>query len=423
VTDLWMTSDGQDATAARRSKPAGSTTPPFLLGRREFLIGVAGATATLAAGCTADRTTRAGSLSATKAAPAPAHASSPGRHQAGITTPPQASAILAAFDITVTGSNALVPLFRALSTLDRRPIVSNAPADQVNKTLAIGVSLFDRRFGLAALRPKRLTRMPLFPNDALDPSWCHGDLLLQICARDPKAARAALHDLRSQAKEMLQPRWSITGFRPENALTPAGVATTRNLFGFREGAGNPDPRDQALMERLVWVQPVSGEPAWTAGGSYQVVRLIRFATQLWVAEPVEHQEAVFGRHKQTGAPLGGSREDQVPNFAVDPDGKITPLDAHIRRANPRTPETDANRILRRSYSYRRGHDAAGRPDEGLVFVCFQQDLERGFATIQRRLRGEALEKYVLPFGGGYFFVLPDAPPGGYLGQQLLEAAG
>ena len=61
-------------------------------------------------------------------------------------------------------------------------------------------------------------------------------------------------------------------------------------------------------------------------------------------------------------------------------------------------------------------------DEGLIFICFQQDLERGFATIQRRLRGEALEKYVLPFGGGYFFVLPTAPPGGYLGQQLLEAA-
>lgn len=153
-----------------------------------------------------------------------------------------------------------------------------------------------------------------------------------------------------------------------------------------------------------------------------MVRLIRFATELWDAEPVEHQEDVFGRHKQSGAPLAGKREDQVPNFAVDPDGRITPLDAHIRRANPRTPEAEASRILRRSYSYRRGRDAAGQPDEGLIFICFQQDLERGFATVQRRLRGEALERYVLPFGGGYFFVLPAAPPGGYLGQHLLEAA-
>ena len=120
--------------------------------------------------------------------------------------------------------------------------------------------------------------------------------------------------------------------------------------------------------------------------------------------------------------MAGKRETQAPNFAVDPDGRITPLDAHIRRANPRTPETEASRILRRSYSYRRSEDAAGQSDEGLVFICFQQDLERGFATVQRRLRGEALERYVLPFGGGYFFVLPAAPPGGYLGQQLLEAA-
>jgi deferrochelatase/peroxidase EfeB len=221
---------------------------------------------------------------------------------------------------------------------------------------------------------------------------------------------------------MVQPRWSIAGFRPENHLEPTGVATTRNLFGFREGAGNPNPRDQAQMDRLVWVRPDGGELAWTAGGAYQVVRLIRFATGLWDAEPVERQEDVFGRHKQTGAPLAGKREAQVPNFAADPDGRITPLDAHIRRANPHTPKTEANRILRRSYSYRRGKDSTGQPDEGLIFICFQQDLERGFATVQRRLRGEALEKYVLPFGGGYFFVLPAAPPGGYLGQQLLEAA-
>jgi deferrochelatase/peroxidase EfeB len=153
------------------------------------------------------------------------------------------------------------------------------------------------------------------------------------------------------------------------------------------------------------------------------VRLIRFATELWDAEPVEHQEDVFGRRKQSGTPLAGKREDQAPNFAVDPDGRITPLDAHIRQANPRTPGTQASRILRRSYSYRRGTDAAGQPDEGLIFICFQQDLERGFVAVQRRLRGEALEKYVLPFGGGYFFVLPAPPSGGYLGQQLLEAAG
>jgi deferrochelatase/peroxidase EfeB len=43
-------------------------------------------------------------------------------------------------------------------------------------------------------------------------------------------------------------------------------------------------------------------------------------------------------------------------------------------------------------------------------------VELGFATIQRRLAGEALEKYLLPFGGGYYFVLPD---GDFAGSAML----
>jgi deferrochelatase/peroxidase EfeB len=331
-------------------------------------------------------------------------------------------ALLAAFDLTVSGRAQLTSLLRVI-TQRVASVMSDLPTrhDRLTVTVAAGATLFDHRFSLTDLRPLRLTEMPTFRNDALVTGQCHGDLLIQVCAERSKAANAALDDLRRQMTGMVRPRWSIDGFRPENQVNDH-MATTRNLFGFREGTGNPDPSDQALMDKLVWVPPDTEEPAWTAGGTYQVVRLIRFATELWDAEPVEHQEDVIGRHKQTGAPLAGSHEDQAPNFAIDPDGRITPLDAHIRRANPRTPETEANRILRRSYSYRRGHDAAGHPDEGLIFICFQQDLERAFATVQRRLRGEALEKYVLPFGGGYFFVFPAAPPGGYLGQQLLEAA-
>jgi deferrochelatase/peroxidase EfeB len=346
----------------------------------------------------------------------------PGNRQAGVTTAPSAAASLVALDVTRAGHDQLLELLQLLTNQIRHLRLRSSTSAGVTVTVAVGAGLFDKHPDLAGLRPRRLTVMPSFPNDALDPAWCHGDLLLQVCAERPSTVRVALGRLLRSASAMVRPRWSIAGFRPENQVTPSGVATTRNLFGFREGAGNPNPSDQRLMDKLVWVQPDSGEPAWTAGGTYQVVRLIRFATKLWDAEPVDHQEDVFGRHKETGAPLAGKREDQVPNFAADPDGRITPLDAHIRRANPRTPETEASRILRRSYSYRRGKDSTGRVDEGLIFICFQQDLERGFATVQRRLQGEALDKYVLPFGGGYFFVLPAAPRGGYLGQRLLEMA-
>jgi deferrochelatase/peroxidase EfeB len=152
------------------------------------------------------------------------------------------------------------------------------------------------------------------------------------------------------------------------------------------------------MDQHVWVQPGDDEPEWCTGGTYQVVRLIRLAMPIWNEEPDHVQERVFGRHKNSGAPLGRS---EVPDYASDPDGEVIPLDAHIRRANPRTPDSQEHRILRRGHSYYRSDKDAGQ-----IFVCFQRDVERGFATIQRRLAGEALERYLLPFGGGYYFVLP-----------------
>ncbi|MEU4244097.1 Dyp-type peroxidase [Actinoplanes sp. NPDC026619] len=305
-------------------------------------------------------------------------------HQPGVVAPPSGFATLVALD--VTGS----ALDRPLVALAAR-IKAATPA---TVTLGAGASLFDDRFGLSGVRPRALTTMPSFPSDVLEPARCHGDLLLQVCAETPDEAEAVADDLARSAGAALSTRWRVNGFRGENTVTAGGLPTTRNLFGFREGAGNPDPRDDTLMDRLVWAG--DGEPAWAAGGTYQVVRLIRFAEQLWNRDPVVRQEEMIGRHRADGAPLAGGPEDAAFTYAGDPDGRVTPLDAHIRRANPRSADSQDHRILRRAYSYA----------EGLVFICFQRDVESGFATVQRRLAGEALERYVLPFGGGYYFVPP-----------------
>ena len=89
-------------------------------------------------------------------------------------------------------------------------------------------------------------------------------------------------------------------------------------------------------------------------------------------------------------------------------------------ANPRTPETAANRILRRGFNFSRGFDAAGRLDQGLAFVSYQKSLGRGFLAVQARLKGEPLEEHP-PGGGGFFFALPGVTsPDAWLGQQLLD---
>jgi deferrochelatase/peroxidase EfeB len=357
--------------------------------RRSMLLG-----AVLSAGGLAGCDPAAAEKSAAPAPKAP--------HQPGVVTPPPTNGLLVAVDVTAP---ALGPIFQQLTEAIAR-------ASAVEVTVAVGATLFDHRFGLGARKPRRLTAMPSFPNDALDPKQCHGDLLLQVCGPDAPAVGATAQQLATIAGTV---RWQIAGVRHEPATAPNHRATDRNLFGFREGVGNPDTDDAAEMDRVVWVHG-GDEPAWAAGGTYQVVRMIRFATTLWDAETLARQEAVFGRRKADDVPLGHQREDETFDYGNDPDGQLIALDAHIRRANPRTAAAATSRMLRRGYSFGRGVDAAGQRDEGLIFVCFQQDLERSFATVQRRLAGQALDKYILPVGGGYFFVLPGGAP---LGAGLL----
>jgi deferrochelatase/peroxidase EfeB len=368
-----------------------------------------------------------------------------GPHQSGILTPStaQAQATLVALDSIAPNREVLATALENLSTraraltqgatvgeeeLDDPPpdcgILGAVDApDQLTVTIAFGASLFDGRYGLRALRPMGLEEMPSFPNDDLDPARSHGDVLLQVCAGQRDTVVHTVRELMRAAVGHLTPRWSIDGFKSANR-GPAPHSNQRNLFAFRDGTANPDVGDAALMNRLIWIPPTpqsgTGEPAWATGGTYQVVRTIRMHVEFWDSVGMFEQQNMIGRYRVSGAPLGGTEEFQDPRYDLDPAGKRIPLDAHIRLANPRTAQTADRRILRRGYNYNRGLDEAGDLDQGLVFVAYNQDVQRQFATIQACLAEEPMTDYVTPVGGGYFFAPPGARgPGDWVGSGLF----
>jgi deferrochelatase/peroxidase EfeB len=365
-----------------------------------------------------------------------------GVHQAGILTPQQASMMLVSFDVLASNKADLERLFRLLTTrFDFLTTGGTAPEvdpkfppmdsgvmgpeiypDNLTMTLSVGDSLFDQRFGLTAHKPLKLQRMERFPNDSLDAKLCHGDMLLQICANNSDTVIHALRDIIKYTPDLLSVRWRRDGFISSHAARSQGKETPINLLGFKDGTANPDTKDAPLMDKAIWVTPEQGEPAWAVGGSYQAMRIIPMHVEFWDRTPLQEQQTIFGRQKHSGAPLGMAKEHDVPDYSKDPDGKVIPLDAHIRLANPRTKATDDSLMLRRGYSYSLGVTNSGQLEMGLLFVCFQHDLEKGFLAVQKRLNGEPLEEYIRPVGGGFFFTLPGVQDEHhYLGQSLIEA--
>ncbi|MEA9987170.1 iron uptake transporter deferrochelatase/peroxidase subunit [Subtercola sp. RTI3] len=408
------------------------------VGRRGFLHGLVGAglAVPLTVGAGLGTSTALADTGSSPNQDAPTYPFE-GEHQQGILTPPQKHASFVAFDVTATTRSELQSLFTVLTDrtrfltaggtpvdpgltappTDSGVLGPDVPAENLTITLSVGSSLFDDRFGLAGLKPARLRVMDDFANDALDRAVCDGDLLLHLCADNEDTLIHALRDLMKETRGSMQVRWRSDGFTSPSRPT----GTPRNLLGFKDGTANPPVGDTPSMAGLVWTQGgVGDEPAWVTGGSYHVVRLIRMLVEFWDRVSLHEQENMIGRRRATGAPLTGTAEFDVPAYDLDPTGDVIQLDAHIRLANPRTAAAANQQMLRRPYNYNSGLDSNGNLNMGLIFSCFNQDLDRQFVAVQKRLADEPLVDYISPFGGGYFFALPGVTGAtDYFGRALL----
>ena len=254
--------------------------------------------------------------------------------------------------------------------------------------------------------------MMQFPNDALDPDLCHGDLALQFCANTPDTIIHALRDIVKNMPEFLVLRWMQDG------NVPAGGAQSRRHAAERAQLPRlprrhrpiPIPPTRPLMDRIVWVGAGKGEPDWATGGTYQAVRIIRNFVERWDRTPLESRSRSSGARRRAARRSTAPREHDVPDYAADPDGKMTPLDAHIRLANPRTADErgESHPAPAVQLFERRDEERPDRPGPA-VHRLSRRTSRRASSPCRTGSNGEPLEEYIKPVGGGFFFVLPGVP--------------
>jgi deferrochelatase/peroxidase EfeB len=384
-----------------------------------------------------------------------------GKHQAGILTSAQSHIYFAAFDVVADKASDVEALLlrwtEAAARMAKGETAEPLSADlsvpagdsgdaldlgaaRLTLTFGFGPGLFIKagkdRYGLAAQRPAALVDLPAFNGDQLIAAQTGGDLCVQACADDPQVAFHAVRQLSRLAYGVAQLRWVQSGFSAE----PTHGETPRNLMGFKDGTQNPvsppphsgnggTTRPMLPAEKVVWAGDES--PGWMRGGSYLVVRRIRISLEHWDRTETDFQEQVIGRHKSSGAPLGGHSEFEPLNLdATDKDGNfVIPETAHVRMAAAAS--HGGAQILRRSYSYNDGVSFIAERwppwhqgmlyDAGLLFIAYQSDPRTGFIPIYDTMsKIDALNQYTTHVGSGLFACPHGVVEGEFIGQSLFQ---
>jgi deferrochelatase/peroxidase EfeB len=409
--------------------------------RRNFLVGAGGA---LAASGVAMRVNAAPEIAESNSPPEKDTEPFFGLHQGGIATPSQTQTYFAAFDLHTDKAEDVKALLRRWTEIAAKLSaegVNLAPAalaadsgetlglspNRLTVTFGFGAGLFEQngkdRYGLKSKKPEALIDLPYFNGDQLIEGRSGGDLSVQACANNPQVAFHAVRQLAREAEGIASIRWAQSGFSAQY-----GDKSPRNLMGFKDGTINPaTPLD---YDRFVWVGTEG--PAWMAGGSYVVARVIRIALEHWDRMDVDYQEQTVGRRKLSGAPLTGTKESDPLNLnAVDKNGNLlTPMTAHAHVAAPAM--NGGTQILRRGYSYNNGASFVAERwppwhqgieyDAGSLFVCYQRDPRTGFVKLFDKLsKLDAMNQFTTHIGSGLFACPPGVAAGGFIGDKLFES--
>lgn len=336
-----------------------------------------------------------------------------GANQAGIARPaaPQRNALLSIFDFDDRDepgfSSSLQRYLESISSAIA--LCTSATAFEMDVTPA-GPADLTVTIGLGPLAMASIdsaapwtNELPSFVGDDEVPQLDRGgDLLVAVYATDATVLESVTARV-TRDLATLRPRWHQSGERAKGEGTVA-----RNPLGHKDGIIVPRGADELAVN--VWL----AEGA-LAGGSICVVRRLRLRVDDFRSETIEHQDQIIGRHKIDGSPLSGGG----PNSPIDVNAKtaegelLIPARAHVRAAHPSF--TGSALMLRRGYGF-----SNSEADRGLLFICFQNDLDTFVKTQLRLDEQDDLQQYATVTASASFVILPGFSPMVPLGAGLFD---
>jgi Dyp-type peroxidase family len=308
-------------------------------------------------------------------------------------------------------------------------------------TLGFGIGFFEKMNIPAENRPRNLIAMPdnTVSGDPHQYTLPQTDLIIQLGATDDYVNRWVFQNSTSEEESSQHPLSIVrTSYKSsdEAIIEDHEIYSTlkdwariidvhsgfqridgRNLLGFNDGVSNPN----RLSNDVIWTT-AEDEAQKLTDGTYMVFQKIEHDLQKWRALSVKNQEQWIGRSKATGLLLGTLSKEKDSQLAKelhseepntrrqamrrwkklydeqkDPGKRFfdssqtqylniqtsCPVWSHVRKANPREADGAARSIIfRRGYLFEEG-GSEGKFTSGLLFICFQRNIARGFEYITK----------------------------------------